>query len=53
MSNIVLDANDHTGLQDKSFLLLMDMEDEIVEGLEDLSQAPILASTIKIQQIRI
>ena len=43
MSNIVLDANDHTGLQDKSFLLLMDMDkDEIVEGLEDLSQAAIL-----------
>lgn len=41
MSNIVLDANDHTGLWD--FLLLMDMdEDEIVEGLEDLSQAAIL-----------
>lgn len=43
MSNIVLDANDHTGLWDKSFLLLMDMDmDEIVEGLEDLSQAAIL-----------
>lgn len=41
MSNIVLDANDHTGLWDKSFLLLMD-KDEIVEGLEDLSKVPIL-----------
>lgn len=40
MSNIVLDANDHTGLWDKSFffLPLMDTDkDEIVEGLEDLS----------------
>lgn len=43
MSNIVLDANDHTGLWDKSFLLLMDMDTgEIVEGLVDLSQESIL-----------
>lgn len=42
MSNIVLDANDHTRLWGKSFLLLIDMDkDEIVEGLEDLSQAAI------------
>lgn len=43
MSNIVLDANDHSGLWDKSFLPLMDMDkDEIVKGLEDLSSAAIL-----------
>lgn len=46
MSNIVLDANDHTGGYGTNlsfFLLLMDMDkDEIVEGLDDLSQAAIL-----------
>lgn len=45
MSNIVLDANDGAGLWDKSFsfLPLVDMDkDEIVEGLEDLSQEAIL-----------
>lgn len=43
MSNIVLDANDQMGLGDKSFSPLMDMnKDEIVEGLQDLSQVAIL-----------
>lgn len=31
MSNIVLDANDHTGLWDISFLLLMDMDKDDIE----------------------
>lgn len=48
MSNIVLDANDQTGLWDKSFFSFfsfgfMDIDkDEIVKGLEDLSKAIIL-----------
>ena len=43
MSNIVLDANDHTRLRDKSFfLLLIDTDmDEMVAGLDDLSKVAI------------
>lgn len=40
MSNIVLDANDHRGLRDRSLLQLMDVDrDEIVQGSDDFSQA--------------
>lgn len=46
MSNIVLDANDHTGVTGQIFFFfvpLMDADkDEIVEGLEDLSQAAVV-----------